>query len=82
MPDAIVALVLVLVVGAALVLVSTYTRGHRAPTAGPDGDPTNAPWGGTVWAACGNPGCGGHNQTPHDVTRSGLTCRECGRGPQ
>ncbi|THA78386.1 hypothetical protein E6R60_05735 [Streptomyces sp. A0642] len=81
MPDAIVALALVLVVGAALVLVSTYTRGHRAPTAGPDGDPTGAPPDSGLYLACHSLVCG-HLEQLHDVTASGLVCRRCGQAPK
>ncbi|MEU9198987.1 hypothetical protein [Streptomyces sp. NPDC048332] len=79
MPDAIAAWVIVLVVGLVLVLVSTYTRGHRAPTAGPDGDPTGAPPDSSLHLACHSLTCA-HNSRPHDVTASGrLVCRRCGR---
>lgn len=79
MSNAIVTCVLGLVVGLALVLATTYTRGHRAPTAGPDGDPTDAPPDSSLHLACHSLTCA-HNSRPHDVTASGrLVCRRCGR---
>ncbi|MFJ6438504.1 hypothetical protein [Streptomyces sp. NPDC091416] len=78
MPDAIAAWALVLAVGVALVLVSTYTRGHRAPTAGPDGDPTGAPPESGLYQACHSLTCA-HNSRLHDFTAAGLVCRRCGR---
>ncbi|MFG3140792.1 hypothetical protein ACGFZA_31875 [Streptomyces sp. NPDC048211] len=78
MPDAIASWGIVLAVGVALVLVSTYTRGRRAPTAGPDGDRTGAPPDSEIWAACHSLTCA-HNSRPHDVTAAGLVCRRCGR---
>ncbi|MEU9199444.1 hypothetical protein [Streptomyces sp. NPDC048332] len=82
MPDAIVSCGLVFAVGLALVLATTYTRGHQAPMPGPDGDRTNAPPDSVVYAPCDWVDCGAHRSTPQDITVDGLTCRECGRGPQ
>lgn len=69
----------VLGAAAALIVVSTYSRGHRAPTAGPDGDPTDAPLDSCLYLACHSLKCA-HLERPHDTTESGrLVCRHCGR---
>ncbi|MFD7429020.1 hypothetical protein ACFV6Z_18535 [Streptomyces sp. NPDC059818] len=68
----------VLAAAATLLLVSTYARGHRTPTAGPDGDPSGAPRDSRVHVACHSPECG-HLERPHDATTSGLICSRCGR---
>ncbi|MGQ4486859.1 hypothetical protein ACN6LM_003874 [Streptomyces sp. SAS_281] len=64
---------------AVLILLSTYTRGHRGPTAGPDGDRTGAPLDSALRLQCDSLKCG-HMQRPHDITASGrLVCRRCHR---
>ncbi|MFG2671394.1 hypothetical protein [Streptomyces sp. NPDC048445] len=68
----------VLAAAATLVLVSTCARGHRAPTAGPDGDPSGAPRDSRFHVACHSLECG-HLERPHDATSSGLVCSCCGR---
>lgn len=69
----------ILLAGAGLVLVSTYARGHRAPTAGPDGDQTGAPLDSSLYLACHSLTCA-HLEQPHDTTESGrLACRNCGQ---
>jgi hypothetical protein len=66
--------------GLGLAVLSTYTRGHHAPTAGPNGDPTGAPRDSRVWLQCDSLECG-HNSRPHDTTPAGLICSRCGRNP-
>lgn len=78
LPESVLAWVLTLALGLALVLMSTYTRGHRDPTAGPDGDRTGAPRDNRMFLACDSLVCG-HLERPHDVTTSGLVCSNCGR---
>lgn len=82
-PPALAIAVVALVVAGRVVATAVHRGGHgQAPMPGPDGDRTGAPADSAVYAPCDWVDCGAHRSTPHDITADGLTCRECGRGPQ
>ncbi|MFD7860946.1 hypothetical protein [Streptomyces sp. NPDC059783] len=78
MRDALVSGAVVVAVGLALVLASTWTRGHRGPAVVPGPRRPAEPRTGGDYLPCHSPVCA-HMTRWHDVVPAGLACSLCGR---